>query len=594
MRSVGMKFALLFLLLMMGGGCSGDSPASVPTGSVEMRIDWSSSAKPEGIAHEKILSAAQSVQVLVTGPGITTPIAQCAGRTSGGTQVITLQNIPTGDNLFTLTLFNQSSCLGSKVDGAAASLNVVANQVNPLTVTFTGQMVFTVEVTPPATTIAINGQTAFTATAKNADGEVLSGKTVSWSSSKPNVASIDSNGSAKGLADGSTIITALIEGQSGTAQLNVGSATTDLCTVQGTPPPIPDISLQQILNGGSLSSPVHITHAGDGSGRLFVVEQGGTIRMVTGGALQSGLFLDLRDPVLFDNEMGLLSLAFHPNFATNGLFYVNYSTDRLLDGNQERRSVISEFKVGATPAATAASERILLKIVHPNNYHNGGQLAFGPEPQPYLYFGMGDDGESYAAQDLTSLLGKVLRIDVDHKDAGLEYSIPADNPSWGVSGARREIWAHGFRNPWRFSFDPVTGFHYLADVGENAVEEIDIIRKGFNYGWDQIEGNQCSPVNPSCNLASGTPPILVHPHPSFQAIIGGVVYRGSQLPSLCGVYLYGDFGTGKIRGLRYDGSTVTDQRDLASLASLTSFGEDDNHEVYAVSYGGALYKVSAP
>lgn len=591
MRSVGMKFALLLLLLMMGG-CSGDSPASVPTGSVEMRIDWSSSTKPEWVAHDKILNAAQSVQVIATGPGISTPIAQCASRTSGGTQVITLQNIPTGDNLFTLTLFNQSTCLGSKIDGAAASLNVVANQVNPLTVTFTGQMVFIVEVTPPATTVAINGQTAFTATAKNADGEALSGKTVSWSSSKPNVASIDSAGLAKGLADGSTIITAFIEGQSDTAQLNVGSATTDLCTVQGLPPPIPNISLQQILNGGSLSSPVHITHAGDGSGRLFIVEQRGTIQILIGGTLQP--FLDIRDRVLNQNEMGLLSLAFHPNFSTNGLFYINYSTNRLLDGNQERRSVISEFKVGATPAETAASERILLKIVHPNDYHNGGQLAFGQEAQPYLYFAMGDDGESYAAQDLTSLLGKVLRIDVDHKDAGLEYSIPADNPSWGVSGARREIWAYGFRNPWRFSFDPVTGLHYLADVGENSVEEIDIIRKGLNYGWDQVEGDQCSPVHPNCTLSNYTPPIQVHSHTEFQAIIGGVVYRGSKVPNLCGVYVYGDFSTGKIRGLRYDGTRITEQRDLITLSTLTSFGEDDNHEVYAVSYGGALYKVSAP
>ena len=600
MRSIGIKIGLLFFLsVIVGGGCKGDSPGPAPRGSVEIAVQWppgppAASAKTEAPAgRDKILNAAQSIQVTVTGPSIVNPIVQCASRTSGAQQVITLQNLPLGVSSFALALFNQSNCQGSKVDEEIRSLEVLANQANPLTVTFTGQKVFTVELSPAVATAPINGQASFTAVAKNADGEVLSGKAAAWSSNKPGVASIDPvTGLAAGVANGNTTITASIEGQSGGARLIVGSGPPNLCAVPGTPPPIPNILVTRLTTG--VTAPVHITNAGDGSGRLFVVERGGTIRVLIGGSVQSGFFLDIQSRVITDGEMGLLSLAFHPNFKTNGLFYVNYSSKSFPDGLA--RSVLSEFKAGATLAETVGSERILLTMLHPALFHNGGQLAFGPEPQPYLYFGMGDGLNNTDAQDLTKLFGKVLRIDVDHKDPGLEYSIPADNPYWSsVSGARREIWAYGFRNPWRFSFDPATGLLYLADVGEGSREEINVIRKGFNYGWDQIEGNICSPYVSSCDPSAFTPPIIVHEHPSFGAIMGGVVYRGSQIPNLCGVYLYGDFVRGTIRGLRYNGTGVTESRDLGNLVHLTSFGEDEDHEVYVADYdGGAVLKVSAP
>lgn len=582
----------ILLLWLIWSGCGEGTLETAPTGSVEVAIHWSStlSGKPEEAAgRKKILNAAQSIQIMMTGPQIPSSIIQCTSRAAGApSQTITIQNIPAGNTTFSLTLFSQSACQGRKVDETAASLNVLANQTNPLTVTFTGQRVFTVEVTQATGPILIGAQTVFSAIAKNADGEILSGKSVSWLSSRPDVAAIDpATGQARGLAGGSTIVTALIEGESGTASLSVNAAAPPLCTVSGAPPPIPAIGLQLVASG--LVSPVHITHAGDGSDRLFIVEQIGTVRVWIGGAIQT--FLDIRDRVRVGEEMGLLSLAFHPNYSANGLFYVNYSTERLLNGSQDRRSVISEFKVGATPNETASSERILLTILHPHPFHHGGQLAFGPEPQPYLYFSMGDGAEDPSnAQRLTNLLGKVLRIDVDRKEPGLEYAVPPDNPAWsGVSGARREIWAYGFRNPWRFSFDPVTGFQYLADVGQSAVEEIDIVRKGLNYGWDQVEGNIC--FRSGCNLDAFTPPLFVHPRTEFQAIIGGHVYRGSQIPNLCGVYVYGDFATGKIRGLRTDGTSVT-SRDLAVLPNLTTFGKDESHELYAVNYlAGTLFKI---
>lgn len=258
--------------------------------------------------------------------------------------------------------------------------------------------------------------------------------------------------------------------------------------------------------------------------------------------------------------------------------------------------MISKFTVGATLADTAASEQILIEVPQPFSNHNGGQIAFGPDG--YLYIGMGDGGSGGDplgnGQNLTSLLGALLRVDVNNQDKGLLYAIPPDNPSWsGVSGARREIWAYGLRNPWRFSFDPLTGFLYLGDVGQNSREEIDIIRKGLNYGWNEVEGDICFLSN--CVLSNFEPPLIAHTRSEMFAITGGLVYRGSQISDLCGVYVYGDFGTGIVKGLRYDGTKLIEHRDLMRLSNPSSFGYDENHEVYAVDLGdGTLYKVSAP
>ena len=379
-------------------------------------------------------------------------------------------------------------------------------------------------------------------------------------------------------------------------------ATATPCEVNGPPPAIPDISVQEIVTG--LSDPVHVTNAGDGTGRLFIVEQRGTVRIVQNGILLAGNFLDIQDRARNSGEMGLLSIAFHPDFANNGRFFVNYVSDTSEPNSQctasNRCTIVSEFTIGTT-AILESSERIILEIAQPYSNHNGGQLAFGPEATPYLYIGMGDGGDGGDpdgyGQDLTTLLGSMLRIDINNKDSGLEYAIPADNPTWsGVVDVRREIWAYGLRNPWRFSFDPVTADLYAADVGQVMREEVDIIKKGLNYGWREVEGDVCY-VN-GCDLTAYEPPIIAPPRgDGWFSITGGMVYRGADIPDLCGVYLYGDYVADYLRGLRYDGvNSYSEERSFSpTVNNLSSFGYDENYEVYALNRGnGRLYKIVPP
>jgi len=347
--------------------------------------------------------------------------------------------------------------------------------------------------------------------------------------------------------------------------------------------------LQSLVSG--LVNPVQVTHAGDGSGRLFLVEQRGTLRVFQNGLLASGFFLDIRARVTSGGETGLLGVAFHPQFKVNGKFYVNYTAPGPL------RTVIAEFTVGAA-ATLEASERQILVIAQPFSNHNGGQVAFGPDG--YLYIGMGDGGGSGDpqgnGQNLATLLGKMLRVDVDRRDAGLEYAVPTDNPAWTAAGARREIWAYGLRNPWRFSFDPLSGELYAGDVGQNAREEIDIVKQGLNYGWNLVEGDICYPAGAVCNTALYEPPIIVHSSASgWHSITGGVVYRGQSAPALCGVYVYADYVGGFVRGLRYSpAGGVFEQRALANLPGISAFGHDESYEVYAVGHtSGELLKLIA-
>lgn len=385
-----------------------------------------------------------------------------------------------------------------------------------------------------------------------------------------------------------------------TARFAQRQVTATPCETSGQPPAIPAISLQEITDG--LANPVHVTNAGDGSKRLFVVEQRGTVRVVQNGTLLDDPFLDIQDRVRNGGEMGLLSIAFHPDFASNGRFFVNYVSDNNEPNprcsGSSRCTIVSEFTVGAS-ASLEDSERIILEIPQPYGNHNGGQIAFGPEPSPYLYIGMGDGGgggdPDGNGQDLTTLLGAMLRIDIDNRDSGRAYAIPPDNPAWSeVSGARREIWAYGLRNPWRFSFDPATGDLYAADVGQSAREEIDIIRQGLNYGWNEVEGDIC--YTPGCTLGAYAPPIIAPPRSDgWYSITGGMVYRGTDIPDLCGVYLYGDYVAGYLRGLRYDGANgYTEKRAFnATVGNLSAFGYDEDYEVYALNRGaGRLYKIA--
>lgn len=350
--------------------------------------------------------------------------------------------------------------------------------------------------------------------------------------------------------------------------------------------PVTGISLTPVAAG--FSSPVAITNAGDGSGRLFVVEQGGAVRIVRNGTVVPQPFLNISSLVTAGGEQGLLGLAFPPGFSARQSFYVNY-INRSGIGN----TVIARFAVGGNPdLADPASRQELLTIAQPFANHNGGQLAFGPDG--LLYVGSGDGGSGGDplgnGQNTASLLGKVLRLDV--LSGVPTYAVPAGNPFGN------EVWAYGLRNPWRFSFDRQTGDLYLADVGQAAREEINFQPSGSgagaNYGWNAMEGSLCF-LTPACSSAGLTLPVAEYGHDSGDcSVTGGYVYRGGTL-ALRGIYLYGDFCSGRIRGLRHNGITWENRLLLDSTLLISTFGEDEGGELYVADYAaGAIFRISAP
>jgi glucose/arabinose dehydrogenase len=359
----------------------------------------------------------------------------------------------------------------------------------------------------------------------------------------------------------------------------------------GTPVSPQSVVLQPIVTG--LTSPLGLEPSPDGSNRLFVVEQGGTILIIQNGALLSSPFLDISSKVTTGGEMGLLGLTFHPQFAQNGKFYVNYV--RTVAG--QIQSVIAEYAVSAADSnqADPLSERILLTVDQVGNFpnHKAGQLAFGPDG--FLYFGLGDGGSendpSGNGQNTQTLLGKMMRIDVNTTSPGLQYGIPLDNPFVG-GGGLPEIYAVGFRNPWRFSFDHATGRLFVGDVGQDKFEEVDIVQKGGNYGWNTMEGMHCFNPASNCNMTGLILPIAEIPHPEGEAVLGGFVYHGSLLTGLGGQYIFGDLN-GKIWTLQ-EGPPNTFTRSLLldSGLSLSSFGQDQSGEVYVVDIGnGRVLKI---
>jgi glucose/arabinose dehydrogenase len=348
------------------------------------------------------------------------------------------------------------------------------------------------------------------------------------------------------------------------------------------------IRLTQFATG--LTMPTFIANANDGSGRLFVGEQNGRIKIVKNGSVLATPFLDISGKVSCCSERGLLGIAFPPGYATSKRFYVNY-TD--IAGN----TVISLFRASANPdVADPLSEDVVLTQQQPFSNHNGGQLAFGPDG--YLYIGLGDGGSSNDplgnGQNTNTLLGKVLRIDVE--SAPGSYSIPPTNPFVGVSGVLPEIWALGTRNPWRFSFDRANGNLYIADVGQNQYEEVNFQPAGNpggqNYGWVVMEGMHC--VQPGCSTAGLTLPVTEYTHGADCSITGGYVFRGPGSPSLQGVYLYGDYCSGRIRGLVNNGGVWESTLLLDSRNAISTFGEDEAGNVYVNDYdSGTIFKISA-
>jgi glucose/arabinose dehydrogenase len=361
------------------------------------------------------------------------------------------------------------------------------------------------------------------------------------------------------------------------ATATAGAPTADQAT--------PKITLKLVSD--ALDRPVYVTHAGDSSGRLFVVEKVGQIVILRDGQPVAEPFLDISDRVgSSSNEQGLLSVAFHPQFAENGHLFVNY-TDRSGD------TIISRFQADGD-RADPASESVLLKIDQPFPNHNGGLVLFGPDG--YLYIGMGDGGSGGDpqgnGQNRKSLLGKLLRLDVDKGDP---YGIPSDNPWPSDDQARPEVWAYGLRNPWRFSFDRSTGDLYIADVGQNQYEEIHFqpaaSHGGENYGWNKMEGQHCFRAN-SCDQAGLVMPIAEYDHSLGCSITGGYVYRGAAFAQLQGLYFYGDYCSGRLWALSQPTSGTWEQHELLqSGLRISSFGEDQSGELYLTALNGGLYKL---
>lgn len=368
-----------------------------------------------------------------------------------------------------------------------------------------------------------------------------------------------------------------------------------LCVLRGALLAFPArAAVEPVLVASGLSAPLRVTAPAGDFDRLFVAEQGGRIRIVKDGVLQAGSFLDLSPRISSGGERGLLGLAFHPDYARNGRFYVNY-TDT--SGN----TVVSEFRVsaGSPDVANSASERVLLRQPQPFANHNGGHLAFSPLDGT-LYLGFGDGGGGGDPQNLAqsdgTWLGKLLRIDVEGRSAGKEYAVPPDNPWAGRTSPLPEIWAKGLRNPWRFSFDRATGDLWIGDVGQNAWEEIDwqpaSSAGGENYGWRRMEGTHCYTPASGCLVPGLTLPVLEYPHASSPArcsVTGGVVSRGASVPEIAGRYLFADYCSGELFSARLLGGAATDARSHReewvpaggrSIGAVADIGEDARGDVY--------------
>jgi glucose/arabinose dehydrogenase len=379
-----------------------------------------------------------------------------------------------------------------------------------------------------------------------------------------------------------------------------------------TPPcasPWPTIALTKMADG--MDDPLFVTHAGDGSGRLFVVGQGGKIYVIKAGALLPTPFLDVSDRVSSCTECGLLGLAFPADYESSGYFFISYTanTDRApaqLPGEKSveagNDNVLARYRVSANPDVAVKvdveDEETILTINQPYQNHNGGMIAFGPDGA--LYMAVGDGGQGgdpqNRAQDINSPLGKMLRIEVG---ATGTYTVPPDNPFAGPVAGKDEIWSYGLRNPWRFSFDRLTGDKWIGDVGQGAWEEINFepaaTPGGRNYGWRILEGTHCYPPDKTtCDRTGLTLPVWEYGRTEGGSITGGYVYRGTANPAMSGIYFYGDYSSGTIWGLRRIAGGWENRQVQSTSFSLASFGEDEDGELYVANLrGGAIHRMDA-
>jgi glucose/arabinose dehydrogenase len=356
------------------------------------------------------------------------------------------------------------------------------------------------------------------------------------------------------------------------------------------PPGEVEVHLEQVATG--FSFPLLVTAPVGDTGRLFVVEKGGKVHILEHGVRLPTPFIDLSDRVTTGSEQGLLGMAFHP---TDGRVVLSFTIAGTPRGGRSR---VSSFTAGADPnVLDPGSEQRVLEVDQPYSNHNGGHVAFGPDG--YLYVGLGDGGaggdpQGYG-QNRSDLLGSLLRIDLDH---GLPYTVPPSNPFVGQAGMRGELWNWGLRNPWRFSFDRANGNLYIADVGQDAWEEVDVqpaaSTGGENYGWVIMEGAHCYRAG-SCSTTGLTMPVSEYDHGDGCSITGGHVYRGQDIPELAGTYFYSDYCSGWVRSFVYQGGAATDLRSWPTLdtdGNVSSFGEDARGEMYVVLAGGTIYRIA--
>ena len=389
----------------------------------------------------------------------------------------------------------------------------------------------------------------------------------------------------------SAALSAACGGSSGSSPTPLPSATPPAgsCAAGRPIPGIPALAARLVASG--LRDPLDLQSAPGDRERLYVVEQGGRVRVIRGGQLQPTPFLDVASRLSSGGERGLLGLAFHPQFATSRRFFVNY-TDK---GGDTR---VVEFRAPSADAADPGSERVVLAVAQPFANHNGGGLAFDASGRLLVALGDGGSGGDPLGngQRLDTFLGKILRIDVD---AGTPYAVPSDNPFRATAGALPEVWAYGLRNPFKIAVDRPTGNLYIGDVGQGRVEEIDVGLAsrpgGENYGWNTTEGSQCFSPASGCDRTGLTPPVYEYTHAEGCSVTGGVVYRGCRMPDLAGTYFFGDFCTGLLRSFRLLNGQATDVRDwtatLRGVGSPTSFGLDGDGEVYVVDYDGEVYRL---
>ncbi|HKW11136.1 MAG TPA: PQQ-dependent sugar dehydrogenase [Gemmatimonadaceae bacterium] len=570
------RFAFAFVCsLVLLAGCE-----KSPTGTTSRPVTLHLSASG-------LVTTVNLVVVKVTAPDISVPLVFNFPVTSGS--ISGSIDVPAGSNrTITASAYDAGN---TETHRGVVTMNLPAGtqpvltlqllpltSTQPITITIT-TVVITLSQTSLTITVGLADPSPLTATIKDASGNPVAGATVKWATTDPGVATVDATtGQVHATGAGTAQIVATFAGVAAACNVTVFGGQTASLTV--------------LTN--HLTDPVYAT-APTNDDRLFVVQRPGVIRLLKNGQLQSTPFLDLTSEVLTNNdELGMLSMAFHPNYAQNHQFYVLYTRNN----GQSIIEQVARFTTSGNPdVANPASETPILSTVPRfTDFHNGGLLMFGPDGK--LYIGFGDAGNHDNAQDLSSFHGKILRIDVD---AGSPYAVPSDNPLVGVANAKGEIWDYGLRNPWRYSFDSATGNLYIGDVGENLFEEVDIhlanTPAGKNFGWPTMEGNSCFLVSP-CSQTGLTAPVFTYTHGPECAIIGGFVYHGTGIQELTDNYVYSDLCSGVIRSFKFVNGAVTAQHDWTAqlggpLSNVTSFGRDSHGELYIMTLGagtGTLYK----